>query len=90
MNKRTIAQTPAPKKDRVHGSDLNKSNTSKDLSSAKLIKFDEKTLVAIKNKVIDCENSSILWGLSLKKLKAFIKSSLSFSKRTIPFESLYT
>jgi hypothetical protein len=48
---RTIAQTPAPKKDQVKGSDINKKSSSKDLSSAKLIKFDEKTLDAIKNKV---------------------------------------
>ena len=51
MKKRTIAQTPAPKKDRVQGSNLNKSSSSKDLSSAKLIKFDDNTLGAIKNKV---------------------------------------
>jgi|688.fasta_scaffold00162_42 hypothetical protein len=48
---RTVAQTPAPKKDRVYGSDLNKNNSSKSVSSAKMIKFDENTLEAIKNKV---------------------------------------
>jgi hypothetical protein len=48
---RTISQTTAPKKDQVQGSDINKKYSSKSVSSAKLIKFDENTLKAIKNKV---------------------------------------
>ena len=48
---RTIAQTPATKKDQVYGSSVNKSKSSKSVASGKLIKFDEKTLDAIKNKV---------------------------------------
>jgi len=47
---RTVSQTPSPKKDQVYGSNVNKNSSSKNISSAKLIKFDEKTLVAIKNK----------------------------------------
>ena len=45
---RTISQTPAPKKDQVYGSSVNKSKSSTSVASAKLIKFDEKTLEAIK------------------------------------------
>jgi len=48
---RTIAQTPAPKKDRVFGSKLNKEGSSESLDSAKSIKFDEQTLKTIENKV---------------------------------------
>ena len=48
---RTIAQTPAPKKDRIYGSDKNKEGSSKDLKSAKTIELSDNTIEAIKNKV---------------------------------------
>ena len=47
-----IAQTKAPKKERVYGSVKNKIDSSKSISSAKFINFDEKTLEAIQNKVL--------------------------------------
>lgn len=47
----TIAQTPAPKKDQIKGSDKNKEGSSKDLKSAKKIELSDKTIEAIKNKV---------------------------------------
>ena len=48
---RTIAQTPAPKKDQIKGSDKNKEGSSKDLTSAKKIELSDSTNEAIKNKV---------------------------------------
>lgn len=48
---RTIAQTPAPKKDQIKGSDKNKEGSSKDLKSAKKIELSDSTIEAIKNKV---------------------------------------
>jgi hypothetical protein len=48
---RTIAQTPAPKKDQIKGSDKNKEGSSKDLTSAKKIELSDSTIEAIKNKV---------------------------------------
>jgi hypothetical protein len=48
---RTTAQTPAPKKDQIKGSDKNKEGSSKDLTSAKKIELSDKTIEAIKNKV---------------------------------------
>lgn len=48
---RTIAQTPAPKKDRIYGSKVNKEGSSESLDSAKSIKFDDKTLQSIESKV---------------------------------------
>jgi 8-oxo-dGTP pyrophosphatase MutT (NUDIX family) len=48
---RTISQTPAPKKDRIYGSDKNKEGSSKDLKSAKTIELSDNTIEAIKNKV---------------------------------------
>ena len=48
---RTIAQTPAPKKDQIYGSDKNKEGSAKDTSSAKQIKFSDDVLEKIQNSV---------------------------------------
>jgi hypothetical protein len=70
---RTISQTPAPKKDQVQGSDINKKSSSKDLSSAKLIKFDDKTLVAIKNKVQEHNEKYPDKKINLSSAKAVVR-----------------
>ena len=46
-----ISRTPAPMKDRIYGSKKNKVNSAENLESSRSIKFDEKTLSSIKNKV---------------------------------------
>lgn len=85
MKKRTIAQTPAPKKDQVKGSDVNKSNSSKNLSSAKLIKFDEKTLVAIKNKVKEHNKQYPDKKINLSSAKAVVRRGMgAYSKSHRP------
>ncbi len=85
MNKRTIAQTPAPKKDRVYGSDLNKGSSSKDLPSAKFIKFDDKTLGAIKNKVQEHNKQYPDKKINLLSAKAVVRRGMgAYSKSHRP------
>jgi len=82
---RTIAQTPAPKKDQIKGSDVNKKSSSKDLSSAKLIKFDEKTLVAIKNKVKEHNVENPDKKINLSSAKAVVRRGMgAYSKSYRP------
>jgi hypothetical protein len=82
---RTIAQTPAPKKDRVYGSDLNKSSSSKNLSSAKFIKFDDKTLEAIKNKVHEHNQEHPDKKINLSSAKAVVRRGMgAYSKSHRP------
>lgn len=82
---RTIAQTPAPKKDQVKGSDVNKKSSSKDLSSAKLIKFDEKTLDAIKNKVKEHNGEHPDKKINLSSAKAVVRRGMgAYSKSHRP------
>jgi len=50
-----VAQTPAPTKERVYGSEKNKPKSSEDLTSAKKITFDDKTLEKI-NTLVDRHN----------------------------------
>lgn len=81
----TISQTPAPKKDQVKGSDINKKSSSKDLSSAKLIKFDEKTLVAIKNKVKEHNVEHPDKKINLSSAKAVVRRGFgAYSKSHRP------
>jgi len=82
---RTIAQTPAPKKDQVQGSDVNKSSSSKNLLSAKLIKFDDKTLVAIKNKVQEHNEEHPDKKINLSSAKAVVRRGFgAYSKSHRP------
>ena len=82
---RTIAQTPAPKKDQVKGSDINKKSSSKDLSSAKLIKFDDKTLDAIKNKVKEHNEEHPDKKINLSSAKAVVRRGMgAYSKSHRP------
>ena len=82
---RTIAQTPAPKKDQVQGSDVNKKSSSKDLSSAKLIKFDDKTLDAIKNKVKEHNGEQPDKKINLSSAKAVVRRGMgAYSKSHRP------
>jgi hypothetical protein len=48
---RTIAQTPAPKKDQIKGSDINPKGSSTDKESAKDIKFSPEVSIAIRNNI---------------------------------------
>ena len=85
MNKRTIAQTPAPKQDQVQGSDVNKKSSSKDLSSAKLIKFDDKTLDSIKNKVKEHNGEHPDKKINLSSAKAVVRRGMgAYSKSHRP------
>jgi hypothetical protein len=82
---RTISQTPAPKKDQVKGSDVNKSSSSKNLSSAKLIKFDDKTLLAIKNKVKEHNEEHPDKKINLSSAKAVVRRGMgAYSKSHRP------
>lgn len=82
---RTIAQTPAPKKDQIYGSDLNKNSSSKDLLSAKLIKFDEKTLSAVKNKVQKHNEQYPDKKINLSSAKAVVRRGMgAYSKSHRP------
>jgi hypothetical protein len=81
----TISQTPAPKKDQVKGSDINKKSSSKDLSSAKLIKFDDKTLLAIKNKVKEHNGEHPNKKINLSSAKAVVRRGMgAYSKSHRP------
>lgn len=73
---RTIAQTPAPKKDQIKGSDENKEGSSKDTSSAKQIKFSDETLKKIENKVDAHNKKHTNKKISLDSAKAVVRRGM--------------
>lgn len=48
---KTISQTPAPKKDQIKGSSVNKEGSAKDLKSASKLKFSDDVIETLKTKV---------------------------------------
>lgn len=70
---KTISQTPAPKKDQVYGSEINKKESSKSISSAKLIKFDKNTLQTIKTKVLEHNTKYSDKKINLSSAKAVVR-----------------
>ena len=73
---RTIAQTPAPKKERIYGSEKNKPESSKDTKSAEKIEFNEKTLETIKNKVAEHNEKNPKKKVTLASAKAVVRRGM--------------
>ena len=82
---RTIAQTPAPKKDRVYGSKTNPKGSAKDKTGAQTIKFSPILLKSIKNK-IDAHNSKYpTKKVNLATAKAVVRRGMgAYSKSHRP------
>jgi DNA polymerase III sliding clamp (beta) subunit (PCNA family) len=73
---RTIAQTPSPKKDRIFGSEKNRSGSSRNLSSARSIDFDDKTLGIIENKVDEHNKEYPDKRITLASAKAVVRRGM--------------
>lgn len=73
---RTIAQTPAPKKERIYGSNINKEKSSESNTSAKQIMFDEKTIKSIKNKVDKHNEENPDKLITLSSAKAVVRRGM--------------
>ena len=79
---RTISQTPAPKKDQIKGSDKNRAGSSKDTESAKQIKFNEKTLNSIQNKVDEHNKQYPNKKITLESAKAVVRRGMGAYSQT--------
>jgi len=73
---RTIAQTPAPKKERIKGSNINKPGSSATTKSASSIKFDEKTIESINNKVKEHNQKHPNKKITLASAKAVVRRGM--------------
>lgn len=71
-----ISKTPAPKKERIYGSNINKEKSSESNTSAKQIIFDEKTLKSIKNKVDKHNEENPDKLISIESAKAVVRRGM--------------
>lgn len=73
---RTIAQTPAPKNERIYGSNTNKEKSSESNASAKQIVFNENTMKSIKNKVDKHNEENPNKKITLSSAKAVVRRGM--------------
>lgn len=73
--RKSKAQTPAPKKDRVRGSKKNPKGTAKSKSSASKITFSDTTLTKIKN-LVKKYNSKNTKKISVPTAKAVVRRGM--------------
>lgn len=73
---KTISQTPAPKKDKIYGSDTNEEGSSKDLKSAKKIELSDTTIEAIKNKIEQHNEKYPNKKISIDSAKAVVRRGM--------------
>jgi hypothetical protein len=72
---KSLSKTPAPKKDKVYGSDKNKKNSASSKSSAKNIEFSEGLVDVISTKVTNY-NSKNTNKISLATAKAVVRRGM--------------
>ena len=72
----TIAQTPAPKKERISGSSVNKPGSSANINSAKSIQFSEDLIETLKNKVKDHNETHPDKKINLSVAKAVVRRGM--------------
>ena len=74
--RKSKAQTPAPKKDRIKGSAKNEKGSAKSRTSTRSIKFSEKTLNSIKQKLKEYNSKNSSKKISLPTAKAVVRRGM--------------
>lgn len=73
---RRLAQTPSPKKERIYGSEKNRSGSSTSAKEASSIKFSDSLIKSIENKVKDYNSKNQKNKISLAVAKAVVRRGL--------------
>lgn len=71
-----ISKTPAPLKEQITGSDINKKGSASDSNSAKYIDFSEKTMQAIENKVAEHNKAHNNKKVTISAAKAVVRRGM--------------
>jgi hypothetical protein len=83
--KKSIAQTPAPKRERIYGSRRNVKGSSSDESVAYSISFSDKVTESIKNKLSKYNKNNPSERISLATAKAVVRRGMgAYSKSHRP------
>jgi hypothetical protein len=82
---KSLAQTPAPKKERVYGSKVNKPKSASSTSSAKSIEFNDSLLDSIANKVSKYNEKNSTKKITISTAKAVVRRGMgAYSKSHRP------
>jgi hypothetical protein len=85
QGRKSLAQTPAPKKERVYGSKVNKPKSASSTSSAKEIEFNDALLDAIANKVSKYNEKNSTKKITTSTAKAVVRRGMgAYSKSHRP------
>ena len=76
VGKKSAAQTPAPKKDRVRGSVINKRGSASSKSKASSIKFSDRTLAQIKSILSEHNSKNPKYKVATNTAKAVVRRGM--------------
>jgi hypothetical protein len=82
MALKKLSKTPAPKKDKIYGSKVNKPKSASSSSAAKSISFSDSTLKAISNKVKTHNDSHPNKKVSINTAKAVVRRGMGAYSQT--------
>jgi hypothetical protein len=71
-----VSKTAAPKKEQIYGSKINKQDSSANIKKAKSIKFDEKTILTISDKVKEHNKKYPNKKINLSSAKAVVRRGM--------------
>ena len=76
QGRKSLAQTPAPKRKRVYGSKVNKPKSASSTSQAKNIEFNDSLIDAISNKVSKYNEKNSTKKITLATAKAVVRRGM--------------
>ena len=76
QGRKSLAQTPAPKRERVYGSKVNKPKSASSTSQAKNIEFNDALIDAISNKVSKYNEKNSTKKITLATAKAVVRRGM--------------
>jgi hypothetical protein len=82
VGRKSVAQTPSPKKERIYGSKVNKPNSASSKSSASQIEFNDALIDAIANKVKEYNDKNPKKKITLPTAKAVVRRGMGAYSKT--------
>lgn len=82
MALKKLSKTPAPKKDKIYGSKVNKPKSASSSSAAKSISFSDSTLKSISNKIKTHNDKNPSKKVSLNTAKAVVRRGMGAYSQT--------
>lgn len=76
QGRKSASQTPAPKKDRIYGSKINKAGSAKNKVSSSSIQFGEQLISTIKNKVETFNKNNPSKKITINTAKAVVRRGM--------------